>query len=113
MQRIVAEVCNDKTDVSIYARRRAAFTAILDANGIEYAKPEGAFYLWAKVPPRKQSTGPEGDDSAFVDHLKNSLVLGVPGRAFGGPGWIRLAYCVSETLITASAAAFKTAMAAW
>ena len=105
MQRIVAELTFAKVDLNIYASRRAAFMKVMDEAGIEYSKPEGAFYLFCKAPG--------GDDSAFVDHLKKHLVLGVPGAAFGAPGWMRFAYCVDEKIITASAGAFKKAIETW
>jgi len=108
MQRIVAELTGAAVDVSIYARRRDAFTAILDDVGIEYAVPEGAFYLFCKVPSKKG--GGCGDDLEFVNHLKQHLILGVPGTGFGKPGWLRFAYCVDEKNIRASADAFKRAM---
>jgi aspartate aminotransferase len=111
MQRIVAELTGAAVDVGIYARRRDAFTAILDGVGIEYAKPEGAFYLFCKVPPRRG--GGAGDDAAFVNHLKQHLIFGVPGAGFGKPGWLRFAYCVDEKIIRASGDAFKKAMESW
>ena len=112
MQRIAAELTFAKVDVDVYARRRDAFTAILDRAGIGYAKPEGAFYLFCKIPERKHSTG-SGDDLAFVDHLKQQMVLGVPGTGFGKPGWMRLAYCVDDNIIKASGPAFMKAMESW
>jgi aspartate aminotransferase len=115
MQRIVAELTSAKVDVDVYARRRAAFTQILDEAGIEYSKPQGAFYLFCRVP--RGGTAREGGDAvgdlAFVDHLKNYLVLGVPGSGFGKPGWLRFAYCVDEKIIKASGDAFKRAMESW
>jgi len=111
MQRIVAELTDAAVDVNIYARRRDAFTAILDDVGIEYAVPEGAFYLFCKVPSKKG--GGSGDDMEFVNHLKKHLILGVPGTGFGKPGWLRFAYCVDEKNIRASAEAFKKAMENW
>jgi len=114
MQRIVAELTDATVDVGIYARRRDAFTAILDEAGIEYAKPEGAFYLFCKVPPRRRGGGDDAaDDASFVNHLKQHLILGVPGAGFGKPGWLRFAYCVDEKIIRASGAAFKQAMDTW
>jgi aspartate aminotransferase len=114
MQRIVAALTFAKVDVDIYARRRAAFTKILDEAGISYAKPEGAFYLFCQVPPRKAAGAANaGDDKAFVEHLKQYLILGVPGSGFGKPGWLRFAYCVDEKIIKASAVAFKKAMEGW
>ena len=131
MQRIVAELTFARVDVEVYSRRRAAFTRILDQAGISYAKPEGAFYLFCKVPERKNgvgdalganagpadsgsaNTGSTPDDLAFVEHLKQHLVLGVPGTGFGKPGWLRLAYCVDEKIIKASESSFKKAMETW
>jgi aspartate aminotransferase len=112
MQRIVAELTFAKVDVNIYARRRDAFKQALDAAGISYAEGEGAFYLFCRVPPRKDSSA-DGGDRAFADHLKRHLILGVPGAGFAKPGWIRFAYCVDEKIIKASAGAFKEAMESW
>jgi aspartate aminotransferase len=109
----VAELTEETVDVGIYARRRDAFKEVLDKAGIPYADPEGAFYLFCKVPTRKGSGNAVGDDAAFVDHLKRYLILGVPGSGFGQPGWVRFAYCVDETLIRASGEAFRKAMEAW
>jgi aspartate aminotransferase len=105
MQRIVAELTTAKVDTDIYARRREAFIQVLTQAGIEYSKPEGAFYLFCKTPTN--------DDLAFVDHLKNYLILGVPGTGFGKPGWMRFAYCIDEKVIKASGEAFKKAAEAW
>jgi aspartate aminotransferase len=114
MQRIVAELTEERVDVGIYARRRDAFKQVLDGAGIEYAEPEGAFYLFCKVPDRNTVPGNgAGDDGAFVGHLKDHLILGVPGSGFGKPGWLRFAYCVDEAIIRASAGAFKKAMETW
>jgi aspartate aminotransferase len=116
MQRIVAELTNATVDVAVYARRRDSFTAALDEAGIEYAVPEGAFYLFCKVPPKAGSlpqANTPGDDLAFVNHLKQYLILGVPGASFGKPGWLRFAYCVDEKTIRASADSFKRAMEEW
>ena len=110
MQRIVGSLINETVDVSIYARRRDAFMKVLNEAGIEYSLPEGAFYLFCKVPLKKDKTA---DDKAFVEHLKKFLVLGVPGSGFGKPGWLRFAYCVDEKIISASGEAFKAAMKEW
>ncbi len=112
MQRIVAELTEARVDVGVYARRRDVFKSVLDEAGIEYAEPEGAFYLFCRVPAKKDGK-PSADDMGFVDVLKEHLILGVPGTGFGGPGWIRLAYCVDEKIIEASRAAFKAAAEQW
>lgn len=113
-QRIVAECWNESVDYSSYAIRRNKLTAILKKAGIEYAEPEGAFYLFCKVPPKKGVQGTEiGDAGSFCDHLKQFRILGVPGNGFGKKGWFRLAYCVSEQSITASEEAFIHARSEW
>ena len=111
MQKIVASLTEARVDVSIYAKRRDAFMKVLNNAGIEYSTPQGAFYLFCKVPNSK--TGREADDKAFVEHLKKHLVLGVPGSSFGKSGWLRFAYCVDEKIISASQNAFKSAVESW
>jgi aspartate aminotransferase len=111
MQRIVARLTEERVDVGIYARRRDVFKQVLDEAGIAYAEPEGAFYLFCRVP--KPRTGGPADDGLFAEHLKKHLILAVPGAAFGAGGWVRFAYCVDEGIIRASAEAFKAAMAEW
>ncbi len=113
-QRIAASCWNETVDYSSYALRRNKLTAILRDAGICYAEPEGAFYLFCKVPPKKGESGDAvGDAGAFCEHMKKYNILGVPGTGFGKKGWFRLAYCVSEKSIISSAEAFKLARSAW
>jgi aspartate aminotransferase len=111
MQRIVAELSEERVDVGIYEKRRDAFKQVLDAAGLSYAEPEGAFYLFCKAPAKGNESA--GDDRAFAEHLKKYLILGVPGSSFGAPGWIRFAYCVDKAVIQASASAFTEAAREW
>ncbi|MCL2276317.1 MAG: pyridoxal phosphate-dependent aminotransferase [Treponema sp.] len=116
MQRIVGSLTEEKVDVSIYSRRRDAFMKTLDNAGIEYALPQGAFYMFCKAPPKKisdQANNANNMDIEFISHLKKHLILGVPGSGFGKPGWLRFAYCVDEKIIKNSAHAFKKAMESW
>jgi aspartate aminotransferase len=112
-QRVVAACWDEPVDYSSYATRRNRLTGILSSAGISYAEPEGAFYLFCKVPERKKTAGSSGDDGAFCAHLKNYRILGVPGTGFGKSGWFRLAYCVSEKSIECSAESFARARADW
>ena len=77
----------------------------MDFAGLKYAVPEGAFYLFVKVPD-----GWNGDDLAFTNHLKKFNVLCAPGSGFSGKGWFRISYCVSEKTILNSKDAFKKAV---
>jgi len=120
MQRIAGSLADNqfaRVDVSIYARRRDAFIRVLNETGIEYADPQGAFYLFCKVPKKKGGESKTGENDAndkeFAEHLKKYLILGVPGSGFGKSGWVRFAYCVDEKIISASSAAFKAALESW
>ena len=104
-QKVIAKSWNAEVDYSSYKTRRDKLMAILNKAGIEYYRPQGAFYLFCKVPANFK-----GDDGDFTDYLKKYLILAAPGSGFGGKGWFRLAYCVSEKTITGSEKAFCQAM---
>lgn len=110
-QRVIAKTWNAPVDFSSYRARRDALTAILDKAGIEYARPEGAFYLFCRVPASKNGRTP--DENAFCEHLQTKRILAVPGTGFGKKGWFRLAYCVSSQTIQNSAASFTEACQTW
>ncbi len=103
MQRVVARLQDEHVDCSIYARRRRVFCDILDRAGLEYVRPKGAFYLFPKTPI--------ADDVEFCRILAGEKILAVPGRGFGAPGYIRLAFCIDEDVIARSGDAFARAMA--
>ena len=104
MQRVVAQLQEASVDSAIYAKRLDAFCPILDAAGIKYVRPKGAFYLFPQAPIE--------DDVHFCQLLQQEKILAVPGRGFGLPGHFRLAFCVDEKVIRASAEGFKKAAAA-
>ena len=103
MQRAVAKLQDVSVDSSIYAARLEVFCKVLDDAEFEYERPKGAFYLFPKVPI---------DDVEFCSLLQDEKILAVPGRGFGMPGYIRLAFCVDEAIIGKAAEGFKRAMAA-
>jgi aspartate aminotransferase len=102
IQRAVKGVLRDIVDVSIYKRRRDRLYEALTSFGYECVKPEGAFYLFPK--------SPLADDVEFVARLQKKLVLTVPGTGFGGPGYFRIAYCVSDETIEGSLKGFEEAI---
>ncbi len=101
MQRVVARVAGLTVDIAPYARRRELFSQVLTQAGLEFFKPQGAFYFFPKAPG--------GDDLAFVQRLKAENILAVPGRGFGRPGHFRLAFCVPEEVIERAAPGFARA----
>lgn len=93
-QKVVAKCINEKTDISYYDRNRETLYHGLKECGFECIKPEGAFYLFVK--------SPVADEKEFVSEAKKYNILIVPGRSFGCPGYVRLAYCVAyETIVNA------------
>lgn len=104
MQRVVARLTGVSVNVNIYKKRRDVFMDGLKYAGYDFAKPEGAFYIFCK--------SPIADDVAFVKHLQKYNVLVVPGAGFGGPGYFRIAYCVGENVISRAIPRFKEALEA-
>jgi len=102
MQRAVIGVLHDLVDVSVYKRRRDRLYNALTGYGYECVKPEGAFYLFPKSPLE--------NDIEFVALLQKRLILTVPGTGFGGPGYFRIAYCVSDETIEGSLKGFQEAL---
>ncbi|MCX5644941.1 MAG: pyridoxal phosphate-dependent aminotransferase [Phycisphaerae bacterium] len=125
-QRLVEAALGATVDVGIYKRRRDAMAGILRDAGIEFVLPQGAFYFFPKVPGKVRSPddarvegvppsnrGPDArdtvDDVQFCQLLADELVLAVPGRGFGLPGYFRLTYCMDEAIIRRAAQGFQKA----
>lgn len=104
-QKVIAKSWNAQCDYSLYEKRASEIKEVMDYAGLEYAEPEGAFYLFVKVPDAWN-----GDDMAFTEHLKKYNVLCAPGAGFGEKGWFRVSYCVSEKTILNSRKAFYDAV---
>ena len=98
MQLAIAECLEEGVDIKIYENNRNKLTAILDKLGFTYVRPDGAFYLFMKTPE---------DDKVFAERAKKERLLLVPGSAFGCPGYVRIAYCVSTAMIDNSYGAFE------
>ena len=98
MQRVIARLQGVNVDAGIYKRKRDLLCEGLASVGYEVSKPEGAFYLFQKTPI--------ADDVAFVRALQEERILAVPGSGFGGPGFIRIAYCVDDATINNAMAGF-------
>lgn len=99
MQMAVARCLDAQTDVAFYDENRKVLYEALTTYGFTCVKPEGAFYLWMKSPVE--------DEQAFVNEGKKHHILMVPGSAFGCPGYVRLAYCVSHETVKHSLLAFE------
>ena len=77
----------------IYEDRLKFMKSGLEKLGFEMSTPQGAFYIFAKIPDEFGQ-----DDEAFANELATKAKVGVtPGRYFGkgGEGYIRLSYASS------------------
>lgn len=83
-----------------YIKRRDYIIDRMSALGFKIIKPDGAFYIFAKIP-----AGYEQDSFKFCqDFAREKAVAFIPGVAFGkyGEGYVRLSYAASmETISTA------------
>ena len=99
MQRTVARCVDAEVDVAAYNANRELLYGNLIDMGYECIKPQGAFYMFVKAF--------EEDDKEFCAKAKEFNLLLVPGSTFGGPGYVRIAYCVDPEMIKRSLPAFK------
>lgn len=80
-----------------YRKRRDVIVEALTDLGFEVIRPDGAFYIWAKIP------GEAGKDSyAFLEKLAHEKAVAlIPGIAFGpyGEGYLRISYAASMEVI--------------
>lgn len=77
----------------IYESRLQFIKTGLEKVGFEMATPQGAFYIFAKIPEQYGT-----DDEHFAFELAQKAQVGVtPGRYFGkgGEGYVRLSYASS------------------
>ena len=76
-----------------YIQRRDYIIDKMTDLGFEIIKPDGAFYIFAKIP-----AGYNQDSFAFLkDFAQKKAVAFIPGTAFGqyGEGYVRLSYAAS------------------
>ena len=77
-----------------YQKRRDYVVERMEKMGFEIATPDGAFYVFAKIPAQFGK-----DDFNFaLDLAKKAKVGVIPGSAFGagGEGYIRISYAASD-----------------
>ncbi len=97
----IAAITGDQSHVVAarehYRGNLDAATSLLDARGIRYLTPGGAFYLWADM-----SHVSGGDVAEWAEgFLLSDRVAVAPGNAFGrsGEGWIRVCLAANRDLL--------------
>ncbi len=76
-----------------FKERRDYLYQALTETGFEVIKPQGAFYIWAKIP-----AGLNQKDTEFVYELADQAHVGVCAGSWfakGGQGWLRFSYATA------------------
>ena len=76
---------------AVYRKRREYMLARLDAMGLTYPRPEGAFYVFPDI----AKFGPDSEHFC-IRLIEEGGLAAVPGNCFGIEGHIRLSYCYSD-----------------
>lgn len=101
-QQVIGKCAEDTGDISAYRKNRDLLIGGLRKIGYDCVEPQGAFYLFMKAL--------EADAGRFCERAKKYDLLLVPSDDFGCPGYVRIAYCVSEKTILDSMPAFEKLM---
>ena len=75
----------------VYRRRREYMLTRLDAMGLTYPRPEGAFYVFPDI-----SKFGMDSETFCIRLIEEGGLAAVPGSCFGVEGHIRLSYCYSD-----------------
>lgn len=84
--RIIPKVLPATSNLNAYTESCDIICKLLDELGVEYIKPDGAFYVFPKIPHGI-------DDMEFCECMANNFIILVPGSAFAMPGFFRLSFC--------------------
>jgi aspartate/methionine/tyrosine aminotransferase len=79
----------------LYQEQHAALLMALQAEGLEYIAPEGAFYCMVRVPPAW------ADDTmaAALQLMDRHNVVVIPGSVFGAEGFLRLSFVAPPEVV--------------
>lgn len=98
-QYLIPSVLGVTSDLTVYETNRKLLYDALTSYGFEAVRPDGAFYLFVRVP--------DGNAKAFCELAKRYELLVVPSDDFGCAGFVRIAYCVSTEQVERSLPAFR------
>lgn len=98
-QYLIPSVLGVTSDLTVYETNRKLLYDALTSYGFEAVRPDGAFYLFVRVP--------DGNAKAFCERAKRYELLVVPSDDFGCAGFVRIAYCVSTEQVERSLPAFR------
>ena len=95
-----------RVEIEPYQDKRDRLLEALDKAGFEVVRPEGAFYLFPRVPGG-------GDDIDFVRACAAQRLLVVPGSGFARAGYFRMAFAVTDRAVDLAVKALGPVARAW
>ena len=98
-QKMLVTCIGQTGDVDAYKKNRDLLYDGLTKIGYECFKPDGTFYMFVKAL--------EEDADAFCEKAKEEDLLIVSATGFGGPGYVRISYCVDADMIQRCFGAFE------
>ena len=93
-QKVIARCAGVQPALDVYDANRKKLFYTLAVIGYELARPQGAFYIFVRIPGE--------DTNAFLEKAKARDLLLVPGDDFGAPGYFRMCYCVEPEKVAKS-----------
>jgi aspartate aminotransferase len=100
MQRALPALLDVTPDVARVAERSALVYEALVKAGYRCVRPDGTFFLYARVPAFRADR--HGDDFAFAEALAHDGVLVMPSSLFWQPGWFRISVTATDAMLAAA-----------
>ena len=100
--RALPQLLKHTSNLEAYTECQEIVEESLKKLNIEYIQPEGAFYVFPKIP--------DGiDEMAFCKTMVKNFIVVVPGSAFGKAGFYRMTFCHGVEAIKKAMAQFEIA----
>lgn len=98
-QKVAAASLQAKAPLAYYRENLDLLYQALRESGFSCRKPEGAFYLFLRVP--------DGEEERFLERAKAHRLILVGGSAFGMPGFVRISFCGKKETIEGALLVFR------
>lgn len=98
-QKVAAASLQAKAPLAYYRENLDLLYQALRESGFSCRKPEGAFYLFLRVP--------DGEEERFLERAKAHRLILVGGSSFGMPGFVRISFCGKKETIEGALPVFR------
>jgi len=102
MQYALPELEKLSVDILVFQKRRDLLVKELRSIGYDTNIPEGTFYILVRSPLK--------DDQAFCNKLASHNILCLPGETFQMPGYFRISFTASDSMIEQALPGFKAVL---